>query len=106
MIYTRCSKPKSQSRSSSLCGTLEDKTAYYSSGQSQATHDRNAHQTLFGDLVIDQRTEAGSLQVPWFLLQQQIIVSPGFAVVSELVVPQGQVVETFASSLWGSAEDF
>lgn len=93
-------------RSSSLCGTLEDKTAYYSGRKSQPTHDRDAHQTLFGDLVIDQRAEAGGLQVPRLLLKEQIIVAPGFTVVSKLVVPQSQVVETFTSSLWGCAEDF
>ena len=40
------------------------------------------------------------------MFEQQLVVSPCLGVVAELVVSKGEVVEAFATSLGGRAEDF
>jgi hypothetical protein len=45
------------------------------------------------------------LKVRGFLIEEEIVVTTSFCVVSELVVTEGEVVEAFAAALGGGAED-
>jgi len=46
------------------------------------------------------------LHVRRFLVQEQVIVASGLAVVAELEVSESKVVETFSATFRGGAEDF
>lgn len=78
--------------------SFEHHTAHHSSSHSQPSHNSNAHQTLFLDLVIYKPSQASRLQVPRLEAQKRIIVASGFRVVSELELSQRQVVQTFSPS--------
>ena len=45
------------------------------------------------------------MQVGRLLIQQQVVVATGLAIVPELVVSEGEVVEAFSSSFGGGTED-
>lgn len=45
------------------------------------------------------------MQVGRLLVQQQVVVATGLAIVPEFVVSEGQVVEAFSSSFGGGTED-
>lgn len=71
-----------------------------------AADDGDAHEPFLGDLVVDELAQVGGLEVSGFLFQQEIVVAAGLAVVSELVVAEGEVEEALAAALGGDAEDF
>ena len=92
-------------RLSSLGCPLEDRTSHHTSSKGQTTHNRNTHQTFLGHLLINQRPQTGGLQVGRLLVQQEVVVAAGLAIVPELVVSEGEVVEAFSSSFGGGTED-
>lgn len=89
----------------SLC-PLEDYTSHETSCKRQTAHNRNAHEPLLGHLLVNQRSQAGSLHVRRLLVEEEIVVASGLAVVPELVVPESQIVEAFSSTFGGGTEDF
>lgn len=84
---------------------LQEESPDNASGDSHAAEDGDAHETLLGNLVVDELTEVGGLQVGGLLVEQEVVVPPGLGVVCELVVAEGEVVEAFAAALGGEAED-
>jgi len=69
-------------------------------------NDSHTNHPLLRHLVVNQILQASRLQIRRLQLQQQLIVSPCFRVVSQLVVAQRKVVEAFAAALARVAEDF
>lgn len=90
----------------SSLGPLEDHTPNHPSSKRQTTHNRNSHQALPRHLVIDELPQTSRLHVRRFLVQEQVVVAPGLAVVAELEVSESKVVETFSATFGGGAEDF
>lgn len=70
-----------------------------------AANDGDAQEALLGDLVVDELAQVGGLEVSGLLVDEQVVVAAGLAVVAELVVAEGEVVEAFAAALGGDAED-
>lgn len=70
-----------------------------------AANDGDAQEALLGDLVVDELAQVGGLEVGGLLVEEQVVVAAGLAVVAELVVTKGEVVEAFAAALGGDAED-
>lgn len=89
-----------------LSGILHDKRAHNAGGQADAAEDGDAEQPLLGDLVVDELAEVGGLEVGGLLVDEEVVVAAGLAVVAELVVAEGEVVEALAAALGGDAEDF
>jgi hypothetical protein len=63
-------------------GSLDHETTNHTRDESQSTYNRDSHEALLGDLIIDEPPKAGSLEVCGFLLQKQIVVSAGFAIIA------------------------
>lgn len=89
-----------------LAGILHDEGAHDARGQADAAEDGDAEQTFLGDLVVDELAQVGGLEVGGLLVEEQVVVAAGLAVVAELVVAEGEVVEALAAALRGDAEDF
>lgn len=70
-----------------------------------AANDGDAQEALLGDLVVDELAQVSGLKVGGLLVEEQVVVATGLAVVAELVVAQGEVVEAFATAFGGDAED-
>lgn len=87
-----------------LPSTLEQEGADDARSNTNATEDGDAHEPFPGDPVVDELPQVRGLHIGRFLIQQQVIVPAGLAVVAELVVSQGEVVEAFAASLGREAE--
>ncbi|KAH6607824.1 hypothetical protein Trco_004137 [Trichoderma cornu-damae] len=74
-------------------------------GDADAADDGDAQEALLGDLVVDELAEVGGLEVGGFFVEEEVVVAAGLAVVAQLVVAEGEVVEAFAAALGGDAED-
>lgn len=70
-----------------------------------AANNGDAQEALLGDLVVDELAQVGGLEVGRLLVEEEVVVAAGLAVVAELVVAEGEVVEAFAAALGGDAED-
>lgn len=90
---------------SSPSRSLQQKCAHQSCSNGDASHDRRTHESLFCDFVIDQLFQASGLQVRRLQLQQEFVISSCLSVITELVIAERKVVETFASSFAGVAEN-
>lgn len=84
--------------------TLEQESADHTRGNTNATEDGDAHEAFPGDPVVDELPQVRGLHIGRFLIQQQVIIPAGLAVVAELVVSQGEVVEAFAATFGREAE--
>jgi hypothetical protein len=88
-----------------LPGIPQEKRSHDSSRYTNTTEYGNAHESFPGNLVVDERAQVRGLQVGGLLVEQEVVVAAGFAVVAELVVAEGEVVEAFPTALWGDTED-
>ena len=75
------------------------------SSNSKPTHNSNTKQALLLHLVLDQILQTLRLQVPLLELQKTIVVPPSLGVVSELVVPEGEIVQALAPAVGALSED-
>jgi hypothetical protein len=80
-------------------GLLEDHACSSGSGDGNPTYDRDAHQPLLVDFVVDQLPQALSLQIAGFNLEEVVVVPPGFSIVAKFVVPKGEIIETFSPTV-------
>lgn len=71
----------------------------------QPTHNRHAHQPFLTHLLIDQLPQTLRLQIAALELEQTIIIPPRLGVIPQLIIAQGEVVETFAAAFGTRAED-
>lgn len=92
------------SHSPPLC-IPQQKSTDNTSRDADAADNRHAEQALLGDLVVDELAQVGGLEVGGLLVEEEVVVAAGLAVVSELVVAEGEVVEALAAALGGDAED-
>lgn len=83
---------------------LEQKRSHDTSSNTNTTENSHAHQSLLGDLVINQLSQIRGLQVRRLLIEKKVVVTTSLAVVAELVVPQGEIVEAFATTFGREAE--
>lgn len=83
----------------------EDEGANDTGSDAHAAEDGHAHEALFGDLVVDELAQVRGLQVGGLLVDEEVVVPAGLAVVAELVVAEGEVVEALAAALGREAED-
>lgn len=74
------------SHSLPLSRVSQKERSHYTSRDTNATQDGNSHETLAGNLVIDQLAQVGRLQIGGLLVEKQVVVPAGFAVVAQLVV--------------------
>lgn len=88
-----------------LFGISHKKGADHASSNANTTKNRNAQKPLFGNLVVNELSKVGSLQVCGLLVEEELVVAAGFGVVAELVVAEGEVVEALAAAFGGGAED-
>lgn len=95
-----------RSQPSPLAGILHDEGADDAGGEADAAEDGDAEEPLLGDLVVDELAQVGGLQVGGLLVEEQVVVAAGLAVVAELVVAEGEVVQALAAALGGDAKDF
>lgn len=70
-----------------------------------AANDGDAQEALLGDLVVDELAQVRGLEVGRLLVEEEVVVAASLAVVAELVVPEGEVVQALAAALGGEAED-
>lgn len=91
---------------SPLAGILHDESADDAGGEADAAEDGDAEEPLLGDLVVDELAQVGGLQVGGLLVEEQVVVAAGLAVVAELVIAEGEVVQALAAALGGDAKDF
>lgn len=96
---------KEEARTSSPLDVPDQKRTDDAGGDSDAADDGDPHQPLLRDLVVHQLAQVRGLQVRGLLLEEEIVIAAGLAVVAELVVAEGEVVEALAAALGGDAED-
>ncbi|KAI6757470.1 hypothetical protein HG531_003295 [Fusarium graminearum] len=84
---------------------LMEKRSHDSGCYTNTTKYGDAHESFAGNLVVDERAQVRGLKVGGLLVEQEVVVASSFAVVAELVVAEGEVVEAFSAALRGDAED-
>lgn len=92
-------------KSSPSSSSFDNQAAHHTCRHGEASYNGDAHETLLCHLLVNERTQAGRLEIGRLLLQKQIVVSAGFSIVSQLIVAQSKIVKTFSSSLGCPAED-
>lgn len=60
----------------------ENQTSNHTRSNRQPAHNRNAHQSLLGDFVVDQPPQTLRLQVVGLEVKQQFVVAPRLGVVA------------------------
>lgn len=91
-------------RSPPLC-IPQQKGTHHTRRNANPADDGHAQEPLLGHLVVDELAQVGGLQVGGLLVEQQVVVAAGLAVVAQLVVAEGEVVEALAAALGRDAED-
>lgn len=87
-------------------GVSQDERTHNTGRDAHAAQDGHAHEALLGDLVVDELAQVGGLKVGGLLVEEEVVVAAGLAVVAQLVVAEGEVVEALAAALGAEAEDF
>lgn len=88
-----------------LPGIPQQECSHDTGGDSNTTEDGDAHEAFAGNLVVDELAQVGGLEVGGLLVEEEVVVAACLAVVAELVVAEGEVVEALAAALGGDAED-
>lgn len=88
-----------------LSGIPQQECPHDTGGDSNTTEDGDAHEAFAGNLVVDELAQVGGLEVGGLLVEEEVVVAACLAVVAELVVAEGEVVEALAAALGGDAED-
>lgn len=83
----------------------EEKGANDTGGDADAAEDGDADEALARDLCVDELAQIRCLEVGGLLVDEKVVVATGLAVVAELVVAEGEVVEALAAALGREAED-
>lgn len=83
----------------------QQKRTHHTRSDANAANNGDAQKAFLGDLVVDELSQVGGLEVGGLLLEEEVVVAAGLAVVAELVVAEGEVVEALAAALGGDAED-
>lgn len=83
----------------------QDESSYHTGGEADTTKNGDTHEALLGDLVVDELAQVRGLEVGRLLVEEEVVVAASLAVVAELVVAEGEVVQALAAALGGEAED-
>ncbi len=65
-----------------LAGILHNEGAYDAGGEADAAEDGDAEEPLLSNLVVDELAQVGGLEVGGLLVEEQVVVAAGLAVVA------------------------